>query len=116
MLVQALAELAYSIAMADGSLDPEEKSAFNEIIESELGSSAWSAKSRFSILEERFTPNIEQSYKIALFTIQTNKHDFTPSLRTKFISVLTRVADSVDGISDDEVKIIERFKTDTDSI
>ena len=44
VLVQALAELAYSIALADGELEKKEKEAFNKIIETEMGKSAWSVK------------------------------------------------------------------------
>ena len=35
-LVQALAELAYSIALADGELEEKEKEAFDQTIESGL--------------------------------------------------------------------------------
>ena len=112
MLVQALAELAYSIALADGELEEKEKIAFNEIIESELGKSAWSAKNRFNILEERISPNIEQSYKFAMFAIKTNKKDFSPDLEQRFIHVIERIAKSVEGLRKDERDLIDRFKTD----
>jgi uncharacterized tellurite resistance protein B-like protein len=116
VLVQALAELAYSIALADGELESDEKKAFNEIIESELGRSAWSAKNRFAILEERITPNIEQSYKFAMFAIKTNKKDFSADLKQKFINVIERIADSVEGLRSEEKEIIERFKRDIELI
>ena len=114
--MQALAELAYSIALADGELELNEKKAFNEIIDSELGKSAWSAKNRFSFLEERLAPNIEQSYKIAMFAIKTNKKDFSPELKKKFINVIERIADSVEGLRSEEKQIIERFKKDIELI
>ena len=116
VLVQALAELAYSIALADGELDVKEKKAFNEIIQSELGKSAWSAKNRFSFLEERIAPNIEQSYKFAMFAIKTNKKDFSPELKQKFINVIERIAGSVEGLRTGEKEIIERFKKDIELI
>jgi len=116
VLVQALAELGYSIALADGELEDNEKKAFNEIIDSELGKSAWSAKSRFAILEERITPNIEQSYKFAMFAIKTNKKDFSPELKQKFINVIQRIAESVDGLRTGELELIARFKRDVELI
>ncbi len=116
VLVQALAELAYSIAMANGEMEENEKKAFNEIIDSELGKSAWSAKNRFAILEERVTPNMEQSYKIAMFAIKSNKKNFTPELKQKFINVLERIAYSVDGTRSEERAIVERFKKDIELI
>ena len=116
VLVQALAELAYSIALVDGELDKKEKKAFNEIIDSELGKSAWSAKNRFAILEERISPNIEQSYKIAMFAIKTNKKDFTQELKRKYINVIERIANSVDGLRAEERELINRFKKDIELI
>ena len=116
ILVQALAELAYSIALADGQLEASEKKAFNEIIDSELGKSAWSAKNRFAILEERVSPNIEQSYKIAMFAIKTNKKDFTSELRRKFINVIERIANSVEGLRSEERELIDRFIRDVEMI
>jgi uncharacterized tellurite resistance protein B-like protein len=112
VLIQALAELAYSISMADGELQPSERKAFEEIIISELGKDSWSAKNRFAILQERITPNVEQSYKFALFAIRTNKKDFSESLRSKFINVIQKVADASDGLSDEEKALIDRFKED----
>ena len=116
VLVQALAELAYSIALADGELEESEKKAFNEIIDSELGKSAWSAKNRFAILEERIAPNIEQSYKFAMFAIKTNKQDFSPELKQKFINVIQRIGESVEGLRSEEKELIERFKKDIEFI
>lgn len=116
VLVQALAELAYSIALADGELEEKERKAFNEIIESELGKSSWSAKNRFAILEERISPNIEQSYKYAMFAIKTNKKNFDASLKQKYISVIERIASSVEGLRKEEMELIERFKKDIELI
>lgn len=112
VLVQALAELAYSIALADGKLEEQEKNAFSEIIDSELGKSAGSAKNRFALLEERISPNIEQSYKFAMFAIKTNKKEFSPDLEQKFINVIERIAKSVEGLRKEEMDLIDRFKTD----
>ena len=116
VLVQALAELAYSIALADGELEEKEKKAFNQIIVSELGKSAWSAKNRFAILEERIAPNVEHSYKFAMFAIKMNKKDFTPELKQKYINVIERVANSADGLRKTEKELIERFKRDVELI
>jgi hypothetical protein len=97
-------------------LEEREKKAFNEIIESELGKRSWSAKNRFSILEERIAPNIEQSYKFAMFAIKTNKKDFSPQLKQKYINVIQRIADSVEGLRSEEKELIERFKRDIELI
>ncbi len=116
MLVQALAELAYSIALADGELQENEKKTFDSIIESELGKSAWSAKNRFAMLEERISPKIDQSYSFALFSIKTNKKDFSDELKIKFINVIEKVAAAVDGLRSEEKLLISRFKKDIEKI
>ena len=116
LLVQALAELSYSIALADGILEKKEKEAFEKIIESELGKSSSSAKNRFAILEERVSPNIEHSYKYAMFAIKTSKSQFTEELKQKFIIVIRRVADCVDGARKVEKVLVQRFERDIEMI
>lgn len=112
VLVQALAELAYSIALADGELDKKEKKAFEKIIESEFGDNALSVKNRFAILEEGSRPNIEHSYRYSMFAIKLNKKDFNDELKRKYINVIERIADSVDGLRNQEKYLISRFKKD----
>lgn len=116
ILIQALAELAYSIALADGKLQSDEKQAFFDIIDSELQEDAWWAKNRFKLLEEQVVPNIEQTYNFAIFAIKTNKNDFSDSLKNKFINVIEKVAQSVDGLREEEAQLIERFKEDISNI
>lgn len=110
ILIQALAELAYSIALADGELQQNERSAFYKIIDSELKEDAWSAKNRFKLLEERVAPNVEQTYRFAMFAIKTNKKDFNEDLKEKFLNVIEGVANSVDGLRDKERQLINKFK------
>jgi uncharacterized tellurite resistance protein B-like protein len=116
VLVQALAELAYSIALADGELEKKEKDAFNKIVDLELGESALSAKNRFAILEERITPDIEHSYKYAMFAIKLNKKDFDDDLQRKYINVIERIADSGKGHRNREKYLISRFMREIELI
>ena len=116
ILYQALAELAYSIALADGSLQPEEKSAFLELMEKEFKNDSWWAVNRFKLLESQERKNIEQCYQFALFAIRTNRNDFTEEMKEKFLRVITEVAESSDGLDDTELEIINRFKKDMVSI
>ena len=81
-----------------------------------MGKSAVSAKNRFAILEERVTPNIEHSYKFALFAIKSNKEDFNEEMKQKFICVIERIADSVEGLRHLEKDLINRFKKDVEMI
>ena len=116
VLIQALAELAYSIAMADGELQEGERETFFKVIEEELQNDSWWAKNRFKLLEHGVYPNIEESYKFALFVIKTNKSDFDSEMKKKFINVITKVAHSVNGLDPEEKKLIERFKKDVSDI
>lgn len=116
VLVQALAELAYSIALADGELEKKEKEAFDKIVVSELGENALSVKNRFAILEEQIAPNIEHSYSYAMFAIKLNKKDFNDELKRKYINVIERIADSCDGLRNKEKYLITRFKKEIELI
>ncbi len=111
-LVQALAELAYSIALADGELEERERKAFEDIIISELGEGAWRAINRFSILDGRVSPNVHQTYKDAMYTIRKNKDDFSERMKNMYINVIEKVADSVEGLRTEERHLIEKFKED----
>lgn len=116
MLVHALAELAYSIASADGKVEKKEKEAFNKIIESEFGKNAASAKNRFAILEEDSLPNIEHSFRYSMFAIKLNKKYFDKELKEKFINVIEQIADSVDGLRNQEKHLISQFKREIELI
>lgn len=116
ILLQALAELSYSIAMADGELEPDEKDTFYRIMDEELMDDAWSAKNRFRLLEEKVAPSIEESYKFALFAIKTNREFFDEDLKLKFINVIEKIAASVEGLRQEEKRLIDRFKTDLDNL
>lgn len=116
LLVQALAELSYSIALADGTLEKKEKEAFEKIIDTELGNSSSSAKNRFAILEERVSPHFEHSYKYAMFAIKASKGDFTEDLKRKFLIVIKRVANCIQGSRQEEKVLVERFKKDIELI
>ena len=115
-LEKALADLAYSIAYADGKLEESEWNAFEKMVDAELGEAAASVRNKFLLLGERSSPNIEQTYKEAMFTIRENKEDFDENLKRRFILILEKIADSVEGIREGEHNLIERFKYDIELI
>ena len=115
-LETALANLAYSIAYADGKLEDPEWNAFDEMVVSELGESAVSVKNKFLLLGERASPNIDQTYREAMFVIKNNREYFDDNLKQRFIKVLEHIADSVEGLREEERNLIERFKHDVDLI
>jgi uncharacterized tellurite resistance protein B-like protein len=111
-LEKALAGLAYSIAYADGKLQESEWEAFDEVVASELGAASVSVKNKFLLLGERASPNIEQTYREAMFVIKENKEQFDKQLQHRFIKVLEHIANSVKGLREEEHNLIDRFKND----
>ena len=112
VLIQALAELAYSMALADGELQSDEKAAFYQIIKSELTSDSEWAINRFRLLENKVAPDLKQSYDFALFTIKSHRSEFDEDMKSKFINVISKVAHAFEGLSVEERKFIERFEKD----
>ena len=115
-LEKALAELAYAIAYADGILEADELEAFEAIIKQELREDAEGIRNLFLMLRDRESPNIEQSYRQAMFAIKSNREHFTEDLKKKYLKVITRIANSVEGLREEEKKLIQRFERDADLI
>ncbi len=111
-LEMALANLAYSVAYADGKLEESELRTFEEMLVKELKGAAVSVRNKFLLLGERSSPNIEQAYREAMFAIKENKLHFDENLKKQFILILEEIAKSVEGIREEERNIIERFKRD----
>ena len=111
-LEQALAELVYSIALADGVLDDREMEAFEEMIEQELKDQAAEIKNRFLLLKGRSSPNVESAYKQAMYAIKQHKENFSEELKEKYYRIIKKVAGSVKGLRVEERQLLERFKND----
>jgi uncharacterized tellurite resistance protein B-like protein len=112
----ALADLAYSIAYADGMLHNSEWEAFEEMVAAELGGASVSIKNKFLLLGERASPNIEQTYRSAMFSIRANKEHFNEKLKHRYIRILEHIANSVHGNREKEHHLIDRFKKDVELI
>ena len=111
-LEKALANLAYSVAYADGKLEENELKTFEKMLIRELEDAAVSVRNKFLLLGERSSPNIEQAYREAMFAIKENKLDFNENLQIQFLIILEEIAVSVEGIREEERNLIERFKRD----
>lgn len=110
-LYRAIAELAYAIAKADGTLEEKEQAAFKKIIEKELSKDDWVADIRFDAIFTTLVPSVEESYKHAITLMRRNKDSLTPELIVKFNNILTKVAE-VSGVNAEEEKIIAQFNKD----
>jgi uncharacterized tellurite resistance protein B-like protein len=115
-LFQALAELAYAIAMADGTIQSEEKRKFRSIIRHELKEDAWIAESRFEILNSAISPGLTKSYDKAIKIIRHRRDYFDDEMQQTFLTVIQKVADSFQGEHESEADIIKNLKADIEKI
>lgn len=115
-MYQALAELAYAIAMADGVIQSEEKRKFKSIIRKELREDAWIAESRFDILDSAISPTLESAYSNAIKVIKLRRGEFDEELKKKFLTVVSRVADAFGGPDETEVNILEKLRVEFENL
>ncbi len=110
-IYRAIGELAYVIAKVSDRLQLEEKKAFYDIIEKELNFDAWSAESRFEILDEKVHPTIEHAYNEAIHEFKIHKDKLTPELKAITLKVMKRIANAYHP---SEIKdfIIDRLEKD----
>lgn len=111
-IYRAIAEMAYIIAKADKGLSGEERIAFHKILEEDLDYESWAAQSRFDLLDEVIQPSIEEAYNDAIHELRKYKEHLTPALKNKALLVLQKMAASVNGLTQNEAFIIDRFKKD----
>lgn len=115
-IYRAIAEMAYVIAKADKGLSAEERMAFNQIVEEELQLNSWIAQSRFELLDEVTQPTIDVAYNEALHDLKKYREFLTEDLKQRAIRVVMRVAESCSGYSEKERLIIDRLKSDLNTI
>lgn len=106
-LVQALAELAYSIAMLDGKLEKEERRTFYELVDKELQENAWMAKNRFFFLEKQSETDVEKSFNLASSIVKRNRSHYSNELKGKFQKILLGIA----GDRFKEREIVQKFNS-----
>lgn len=115
-IYRAIAEMAYVIAKADKGLSAEERMAFNQIVEEELQLNSWIAQSRFELLDEVTQPTIDVAYNEALHDLKKYREFLTEDLKQRALRVVMRVAESCSGYSEKERLIIDRLKSDLNTI
>jgi uncharacterized tellurite resistance protein B-like protein len=115
-ILRAIAGLSYAIALADDELQEQERKAFLQTIQTELGNIAWIAESRFELLEHNLKPNIDLVYNQTIYTIKRYRNELTPEIAAKCIKVVEKIAAAYGNKSQGEMFIIEKFKTDLRNI
>ena len=115
-IYKAMGSLAYAIAVADGTIQPEEKNTIKKMVLNEFDLSdidnAW-INNMFEELEEKAI-NVEEAYQYAIDTLESNRFafDFDEAMKKKCLRFVERTADSFDGIDSNERGIISRLKKD----
>ena len=105
-LYETLGELLYVITMADGSIQAEEKSKLEEI----LGQHPYGKEVLWSFnYEQKKASSIENLYKKVINYCHTHgpTHEFE-----EFISMMETLAESSNGIDQDESKVMKSFSAD----
>lgn len=114
-LYRAIAELAYVVALADKVLMIEEKEAFYEVVQEELGEASWLAAGRFNILDEQHLPPLNEAYNSVMHFIRQNKDSLDRSMIDKFKRIITKVAGVADIVKEEKV-ILDCFEVDIEEI
>jgi len=115
-IFKAMGSLAYAIAVADGEIQPEEKSTIKKLVLNEFDLSdidnAWITNMFIELEEKQIT--LEDAYQYALDTLESNRfaYDFDEEMKKKCLRFIEKTADSFDGIDNSERQIIKRLKTD----
>lgn len=114
----AIGQLAYTVATADGYIQPQERQKFHDIIAAELRCKDYDFNVTdiiFRIMEkDKLDP--ETSYNWAMNEIKLNSHYLSPALKKSFIAVMEKIAKAYSVVTDDERNIIERFKKEIEPI
>ena len=114
----ALGEMAYSIAFADGKVQPEERKRFHSIVEAELRckNDAFNVSDIiFHILDKENT-DTKTSYDWAMQQLRLNSHYLSPQLKNTFISVLEKIAKAFPPVTKNEHNLLEKFKKEIEPL
>ena len=113
---RAMGSLAYSIAMADGEVQNEEKEIILKLAQKEFELSdtdnEWIRKMFEQLSNSK--PSLNEAYTFAIDTLEANRHDydFDDAMKQKCISFMKKIADAFSEISSSETSVIHRFEED----
>lgn len=109
-IYRAIAEVAYAIARAGDGLQSEEREKFYQIIQGNLDFDAWSAQSRFELME-KIHPSPEKAFDYALGELKKYEDHLTPELKESTLRIAEAVANAYAGKNSDEDKFLQRLKS-----
>jgi len=114
----AIGQLAFAIAFADGKIQKEESEKFHKIVTEELENKAYDFDVSEIIFQVMNKDKMDSDtvYLWALNEIKQNSHYLSPELKTKFISVIEKIANAYPPVTKSEQEIINRFQSDIKNI
>ncbi|MCE9539348.1 MAG: TerB family tellurite resistance protein [Bacteroidetes bacterium] len=114
----AIGQLAYTVASADGAVQPQERKKFHDIVAAELRCNEYDFNVSDIIFRimDKDKWDTETTYNWAMKEIKLNSHYLSPALKKSFISVMEKIAKAFSIVTDEEKNIIERFKKDIEFI
>jgi uncharacterized tellurite resistance protein B-like protein len=107
----AIGEIAYSIASADGFVQPEERIRFHDIVTGHLNVNDYD----FTISEIIFTilnrdkRTSADAYNWAIREIKLNSHYLSPDLKKSFLTVVNEVSKAYPPVTKEESTVIAAF-------
>lgn len=117
-LYNALGQLAYVVAFADGKVHREEREKFERIIEAGLRCKDYS----FTVADIAFRLaskdkiDVKTVYDWAMKEIRNNSHYLSPELKKAFIRVMEKIARAFPPVTIDERNILEKFREDIEPL
>ena len=118
-LYYGLGLLAYAVAKADGKIDPEERRKLHEIVEKESSSYHHDlniSEIIFHILKKYDNDSQDDLYERAIGEFRTAKAFIEDDMRSDFPALLEKIARAFHPITDEENRIIQKFRKDLESI
>ena len=115
----AIGQLAYSVAIADGAIQLEERQKFASIVASELKMHDLDfnvSEIIFEVLDKEKFIQTKDAYDWAMEQIRLNSHYLSPELKQTFINVMEKVAEAYPPVTNNEMQIIDKFKKDITTI
>ncbi len=118
-LYYGLGLLAFAVAKADGKVDPEERKKLLDIVSTDSACKDPDidiSEIIFHILDKHDSFGQDMLYELAMKEFKTAHNFFEDDMFSDFPAVLEKVARAFHPITEEENKIIVRFRSDLEKI
>jgi hypothetical protein len=114
----AIGEIAYAIASADGKVQKEERTIFQNIVEAELKCKDFDFEISDIIFQvlNKDTVRSRYAYDWGITQIKSNSHYLSPKLKATFIRVIEKISEAFPPTTVNELNLIKQFKKDIEPL